>query len=203
MTKAVKASNKKSFPILVALLVSFLVFTLLAKSNTMLGIEQTIFQFFHRIPEKLDVIVINITHFGSTAALYSMATVTFILGQKKLGWSLLINGMGAYLSAWLLKELIMRPRPVGLWNEVLAREGGVISYGYPSGHAAVVAAIAVTLWPHVSKQYRPWLVVIVAAVGLTRIILGVHAPLDIVGGVILGAIVPIATRVIFKHLSVK
>ncbi len=203
MTKAATARKNHIVQWLLLLLMLFAGVTWLAKSQLMLGFEQTIFRALHRVPESLDVIVINITHFGSTAALYSMAAVTFILGQKKLGWRLLFNGMGAYLLAWLLKELIMRPRPAGLWTEVLAREGGVVSYGYPSGHAAVVTAIAVTLWPYVAKQYRPWLVVMVLAVGITRIILGVHAPLDIVGGVLLGAMVPLLIRSDLKYLSVK
>lgn len=80
------------------------------------------------------------------------------------------------------KLLFQRARP-SLWPALLPEH----DYGFPSGHAmgslAVVAALAILLW---HTRWR-WPVLafgglFVAAVGLSRVYLGVHYPSDILAG---------------------
>lgn len=160
--------------------------------------EKTIFDLFYPLPESWHIFFINITNFGSTAALYSMVAVTLVLGYKKLGWLLLGNGMASYAAAWFLKVWVGRGRPADLWPHVTALEWGKLGNGYPSGHVAVVTAIAATLWPFVAQKYRPWLVILVILVAISRMSLGVHAPFDIVGGFFVGMIISL-TAGLFIH----
>jgi membrane-associated phospholipid phosphatase len=66
---------------------------------------------------------------------------------------------------------------------------GADSLGYPSGHAAVAAALTVVVSAHLSVRW------VIAALALGGIVLfgrryvGAHLPLDVIGGAALGAIV--------------
>lgn len=97
---------------------------------------------------------------------------------------------GAALDAWvlnpLLKHVFGRDRPtVRSYVEPVSR------YSFPSGHATAsmaFAAVAVVLaWP--TRWRRPVTIgaaIYVVLVGLTRIVLGVHYPSDLLAGWALG-----------------
>ncbi len=58
--------------------------------------------------------------------------------------------------------------------------------GFPSGHAAVSAALTVVAWPHVSDGWRVALAALSGFVPFARMYVGAHLPLDVVGGSALG-----------------
>lgn len=198
-----KQITKNEIRALLILAVSLLALSLVAKSGKLFDAERSVLLFLNALPTGFDIVMINITHFGSLAALYSSVFVILILGRKRLALSLLGAGMAAYLTAGFLKEIIMQPRPANRWPEIIAREWGPVSYGFPSGHAALVTAMAVTLWPYVSKNLRPWLVVLVVLVCLSRITLGMHFIIDVIGGVVIGLGAALAVRILMKYVRIK
>lgn len=187
----------------VALLFVLIVLSAIAVSGKLFSAERSILLFLNSFPASFDIIMINITHFGSLAALYSSVFVILILGRKKLALGLLGAGMLAYLSAAALKAVVMQPRPAARWPEIVAREWGPVSYGFPSGHAALVTAMAVTLWPYVSKPYRPLLIILAVLVSLSRVTLGMHFIIDVIGGAVIGMIAAIVIRIIMKYVKIK
>ena len=93
------------------------------------------------------------------------------------------------------KVLVMRLRPChnediqGMFRLVKEYCGG--RYGYFSGHASNSMAIAVftSLMLRAKYKYLPYLMVIWAvAMGYSRIYIGVHYPLDVISGMLFGAI---------------
>ena len=58
--------------------------------------------------------------------------------------------------------------------------------GYPSGHAAIAVAMASAASPLVPRRVRPALWSVAIGVGVSRIYVGAHMPLDVAGGVALG-----------------
>jgi undecaprenyl-diphosphatase len=64
-------------------------------------------------------------------------------------------------------------------------------YSFPSGHTATSFAAAVVLgW---ALPRRAWLFyVLAAAIGFSRIYVGVHYPIDVLGGAVLGLLVATA-----------
>ena len=58
--------------------------------------------------------------------------------------------------------------------------------GFPSGHAAVVAAMATVVSPYLSTRGRVVVWLTVALVALARVYTGAHLPFDVVAGVFVG-----------------
>jgi len=90
------------------------------------------------------------------------------------------------LSAHVLKPLIARPRPCVTLPDVHLLVGVKRSLSFPSAHAANFFAVA-TYFNYFYPKYR-WVYFGGAFfVALSRVSIGVHYPLDIIAGGILGA----------------
>jgi undecaprenyl-diphosphatase len=98
-----------------------------------------------------------------------------------------VAGVGAWVAAKVAKRLVGRGRPAAHLQDAIVRRGGTHSgMGYVSGHAAVVSAVASSLWPALPPAGRAGVAGLVALVGLARMQNGSHLPLDVVGGIGLG-----------------
>jgi undecaprenyl-diphosphatase len=91
----------------------------------------------------------------------------------------------AELSSGLLKVVFERDRPFvdEPHPEPIVREPA--SYSFPSGHATVSFACAVVLAAAIPRLAAP-LYVLAAAIAWSRVVTGVHFPLDVLAGALLG-----------------
>jgi maltose/moltooligosaccharide transporter len=93
-----------------------------------------------------------------------------------------------------------RPRP----SEVFDRTEVALAYGrdwarieaFPSGHMAVITALAAAAWFAFPKLRYP-LAAYVALNGVTRVLFGAHFPLDVAAGIVLGYGSARAVRALF------
>jgi membrane-associated phospholipid phosphatase len=70
---------------------------------------------------------------------------------------------------------------------------------FPSGHSQTVFSVAVYLAYKVRKLW--WILLffaIAAFVSISRIYVGVHFPMDVIGGSVIGIVVAVAAVKIFK-----
>ena len=110
-------------------------------------------------------------------------------------------GAADYIASGILKELVARPRPTRVpeLEGVLHLVNGYRSgrYGFVSSHAAntmVCALLFSMIWRN--KIATVGLMLWVAANCYSRMYLGVHYPLDILGGLMVGCLVAMTAYVL-------
>lgn len=98
------------------------------------------------------------------------------------------------LVASALKVAVDRPRPFERIPEADPLLGGIVGNSFPSGHATTSAAGALAL-ALIAPRLAPYLALLAGAVAFSRIYVGVHYPLDVVAGALLGFAVACAVLV--------
>jgi undecaprenyl-diphosphatase len=99
----------------------------------------------------------------------------------------------ADVTATGLKGLFDRPRPPLRYPSQDPLVAVPDTASFPSGHAATSFAGA-TILAFAFPRVAPLFYVLATAVGFSRVYLGVHYPLDIVGGAVLGTLIALALR---------
>jgi membrane-associated phospholipid phosphatase len=107
-----------------------------------------------------------------------------------------LAGGGVYALAKVVKHFMLRGRPSTLLNDVIVRGASRHGLGFVSGHIGVVTALSLVAWSWLPRWDRWVLAAAVAAVFLTRIYVGAHLPLDMIGGAGLGLAVGGAVRLL-------
>ncbi len=150
--------------------------------------EATLFERLHDVPRAVDYALWLPMQAGSA---WAPPVVAFIAWRLTRSWrpsaGALVTGWGGWWLAKLVKNEIERGRPAAeLPDEVVRSSALTEGLGFVSGHATVAFACAATLSPYLT---RPWRVIgygLAATVGLSRVVVGAHFPLDVVGGTALG-----------------
>lgn len=100
---------------------------------------------------------------------------------------LLAADVAAGVISYALRQAIGRERPPLVYPEPKPLVSVPNSGAFPSGHTSAAFACATVLaWA--SPRLRIPLFVLAAAIGWSRIYVGVHWPLDVLGGAVLGVL---------------
>lgn len=117
-----------------------------------------------------------------------IGSVLFLKRGSKVAGIFLGSVLGLSLSVVVLKNVFAAPRPSDALIEIA-------SYAFPSGHAAGIIFLAITfayLSHHVSNPIRysvyVGLFILTCVIGLSRIYLNVHTPMQVAAGYAVGAV---------------
>ncbi len=128
--------------------------------------------------------------------LIAVSLFYFIFKEKNL--LSMLRAVFVVFSAWatseVLKFLFSYPRPFLNISEFtpLFMSGGL---SFPSGHATVFSALAVVMFFE-NRKMGIFFIACALLVGLARIVAGVHYPIDILAGFIVGAF---GVLIIYKY----
>jgi undecaprenyl-diphosphatase len=155
---------------------------LIAQRGEISLFERDLFRILNDLPPVVFPAVWVAMQLGNVVAVPTLAGLAALAGRFALARDLAIAGGLAYLAADLVKSLVQRERPIGLpVGEVLNEQ--VTGLGFISGHTAVAAALATAAAPYLARRPRRVLWALAWTVGLARIYVGAHLPLDVLGGV--------------------
>lgn len=145
-------------------------------------------------PFWLQEAVRDVTALGSFSVLTLMVSsvVIYLLLTRRAGAAILVSGavISGSLLTDLLKTFFDRPRPE---FSALAQD---LSASFPSGHSMIAAVTYLTLGALLAQLSGRWrervfffgvAIVLTTLVGISRVLLGVHYPSDVLAGWALGA----------------
>ena len=167
-------------------------------------IDKAILLFVHgHVPGSLTGFFEAVTFTGSSRVLFplaSVATLALLCARRRLEALLIAASViSAAAVVYFVKTLVGRARPA-LW-ETEAYWGS----SFPSGHTLVVAAFAIAAALCVSR-IRPaarelalFIAVLwISLVAVSRLVLGVHWPTDVLAAACCGALLPLAMSVVLE-----
>ncbi|SEG76091.1 bifunctional DedA family/phosphatase PAP2 family protein [Marinobacterium lutimaris] len=156
-------------------------------SGRFAAINEGLYALLYGIGQKITPVAQFITHLGDPPLLIGLTALAALIGllvyRDRGSLILLLGGLTAALSNHLLKESFQVARPE-------AGQAILQSYSFPSGHSsgacAVYAILAIWLLSGQSHRTRHIGYMLTAGlillIGLSRALLGVHWPLDIMAG---------------------
>jgi membrane-associated phospholipid phosphatase len=157
-------------------------------------LETGVFRTVNRLPDRLYPPAWVLMQAGNVNAAPVAGLVALRAGRPRLAARITLTGFSTWALAKLIKRIYRRPRPAHLVADVRCRGKEPSGLGYVSGHTGVVTGIAVAAAPALRTPARGAIVAAVPAVGLCRMYVGAHLPLDVVGGAALGLAVDAVVR---------
>lgn len=126
------------------------------------------------------------------------AWILFFNRRKMYYFSLFfLSGFVSWIISVILKNIWKIPRPFATMH--LTPLHSEVGYSFPSGHATFFAALAVSMFL-VDKKAGIIFSIIAILVGLSRIVIGVHYPTDVLAGLAVGALVGLIFNKVFKKI---
>ena len=132
-----------------------------------------------------------ISRLGDGAFWYTlMLTLPIVYGEP--GWYLLLHmtltGIVSVVIYKALKSSLVRERPFISWNSIKAKTQPLDKYSFPSGHTMNASVFTVCLWDK-APEYGLLVIPFTCLVALSRVILGMHYPSDVIIGAFLGMVI--------------
>jgi undecaprenyl-diphosphatase len=130
-----------------------------------------------------------ISRLGDGVFWYVLMAVLALLGGQRgvvAAMHMAVTGLAALLLYRLLKRWTRRPRPYRACPGVIAHVPPLDEFSFPSGHTlqAVGFSIVACAW---FPPLAPLLLGFTALVAVSRVILGLHYPSDVLAAIVIGS----------------
>jgi undecaprenyl-diphosphatase len=162
---------------------------LLGRLDRVPELERDVFRAVNGLPSSWNVVIAPPMFLGTLASVPFFMAICGLFRRYRMGFVLGIAGLAAYLIARLGKHLIGRGRPGEVFDDLQLRDVDATGLGFPSGHAAVAAAIVVAALPYLPRRWRWPVLLFPVFMAFARVYTGAHLPLDVVSGAAIGVVV--------------
>lgn len=153
--------------------------------------DVNLFRILNEVPASAASVLTSLSHLFLPAGIIIVVvlTVVYVLVRNR---SILPVAAGAaaggtaLLLAHAAKAMVDRPRPYQVMANAVLRQQPAHGTSFPSSHTAVTLAVAIALVPFLARPLAATGIGYAVLVGWSRVYLGVHYPLDILGGASIG-----------------
>jgi undecaprenyl-diphosphatase len=162
--------------------------SLAVDGNEVSDLEQSLFEVINGLPGFLYWPAWPFMQLGNLLIVPTVALGAALFRRFRLSAAILAAGVLKLLLEDVVKSWVFRERPGSVLTDVTLRGGDTSAAGqaFVSGHVVLVFAIAILLHPYLDRGWRIATWTLAVAVGVLRVYVGAHLPLDIVGGALLG-----------------
>jgi undecaprenyl-diphosphatase len=154
--------------------------------------EAAVFRAVNALPGWLYPPAWVVMQLGALGAAPAAAGAAWLAGDRELAGRMLAGGTSAWALSKVVKRVVQRPRPAILLAGTRRRGREAAGLGYLSGHAGVAVALGAAAFPRLGPGGRALTLGAVPVVGVSRIYVGAHLPLDVAGGAALGLVLDAA-----------
>lgn len=174
------------------------------------NIDKALFYFFNTTIANpvFDFIMPIITEMKYLIFLYAAFLIYLMIKFKKLGifvtiLAILTVAVSDQISSHLIKKAVGRERPCRELQDVRLLTGCGPGKSFPSSHAVNNFAAALIL-AYFFRKYRYWIYGVAASIAFSRLYVGVHYPIDVLCGAIIGtAIAALIITLVVKSNILK
>jgi undecaprenyl-diphosphatase len=160
--------------------------------DLLIGIDKNIFFLINHLPHNLvaDFFFSFLSGIGSLGIIWLIIVAALFLIEEiedKICFAslILVVILSLFLCDFLIKNIVQRPRPSYVLNNVIEVGDTRRDFSFPSFHATVSFAAAYVLTLH-HKKLKTQYYLLAILIAFSRIYLGKHFPSDILGGIMLG-----------------
>ena len=122
--------------------------------------------------------------------------------NKKYGQRMLFSLIGNFVINTGVKEFVKAPRPIGTPGLESMRVSTATGYSFPSGHTQTATAFWTSFMILIRQGWVYVLsIIMIVAVGISRLYLGVHWPIDVAFGWLFGILFSIVFIRLFDYVD--
>ena len=171
--------------------------------------DTSLFYFFNGLAIKFPALDFFFAFLANNFGLVVIVALGYFLlihKEKKRGTQELVMMLAVAGLAWtvghFLKDIFNTARPFVSLSDAIQLIPHEADGAFPSGHATFYSALAMMMWFY-HKRIALGLGLVALIVGVSRVITGVHWPVDILGGFMLGVVIAMGTYFFIKNFSGK
>lgn len=160
------------------------------------SLDRELFILFNQLPhtQGLDTLAQAISGIGNAGAVWFVIALFLFFREERKGWHFFAPFVTAAAAASLASELLLKPligrfRPsIVVIQEIVVVGDMPLTYSFPSTHATLAWALAAVI-AHEDVRLGRISYILAFLVSFSRVYLGVHYPLDVIAGGVLGWVI--------------
>jgi membrane-associated phospholipid phosphatase len=159
-----------------------------ARNGKVGALEADVFRVVNRLPDALTPVMRGAQYLGVLAVGPAVAVGALAFRRYRLALAAVIVTVAKLGSERIVWRFVVRSRPGTSIVDAIVRGGTpTVGQSFVSGHVVLATGLAWVVTPYLQGRWRFVPAAIAALVAVARLYLGAHAPLDVLGGIALGA----------------